>query len=122
MVIANGYYHRKKACYICLFLNFFLIINRSISARPGPTVTFKCLYNAVILSRFTFCLYCRVEVASVVSGSVNDVSSTLLVFGVIIIIFILNKWNGFFINKSRIIHLIFSEHFPFLAVLNKHKK
>ena len=34
------------------------------------------------LSRFTFCLNCRVDVASVASGSLNDVLSTLLVFGV----------------------------------------
>ena len=59
---------------------FFLIINRS--ARPGSHVTFKRLNNAVILSCFTFCLNCRVDVASVVSGSVNDVSATRLVFGV----------------------------------------
>ena len=64
-----------------VFENFF-IINRSISARPGSRVTFKCLYNAVILSSLTFCLNSKVDVASVPSGSVNDVLSTLLVFGV----------------------------------------
>ena len=73
----------KKASQCCLFLNFFLIINRSLSARPGSPVTLKCLFNAVILSRFSFCLNCRVDVALVVSGSVNDVSSTLLVSGVL---------------------------------------
>ena len=57
-------------------ISFF--INRFISARSGSPVTFKCLYNAVILSRFTFCLNCRVDVASVASGSMNDVSSTCL--------------------------------------------
>ena len=54
------------------------VINRFISARSGSPVTFKCLYNAVILSRFTFCLNCRVDVASVASGFMNDVSSTCL--------------------------------------------
>ena len=54
-----------------------------MSARPGSPVTFKCLYNAVNLSCFTFCLNCRVDVASVVSGSMNDVSCVLLVFGVL---------------------------------------
>ena len=53
-----------------------------MSARPGSSVTFKCLYNAVTLSRFTFYLNCRFDVASVESGSVNDVSCTLLVSGV----------------------------------------
>ena len=40
---------------------------------------------------------------------------------VIIIIFVLNQWNGFFINKSRVINFIFSVHFSFLVALNKHK-
>ena len=70
---------KKTGSLYCLFF----IINRFMLARPGSPVRFKCLYNAVILSRFTFCLNCRVDVASVVSGSVNDVSSTLLVFGVL---------------------------------------
>ena len=40
----------------------------------------------------------------------------------IIIISVLNQWNGFFLNKSRVIHaFIFSVHFPFLVVLNKRK-
>ena len=43
---------------------------------------FRCLYNAASLCRFTFCFNRKVDVASVVSASVNDVSSTLLVFGV----------------------------------------
>ena len=62
---------------------FFLIINRSILAKSGSSVTFRCLYNAVSLSRFTFCLNCKVDVAPVISGSVNDISSTLLVSGVL---------------------------------------
>ena len=33
----------------------------------------------------------------------------------------MNQWNVFFINKSGIIHFIFSDHFPFLIVLNKRK-
>ena len=45
-------------------------------------LTLKCLYNAASLSRFTLCFNRKVDVASVVSGYVNDVSSTLLVFGV----------------------------------------
>ena len=60
----------------------FFIINRSISARPGSRVTFKCLYNAVILSSLTFCLNSKADVTPVASGSMNDVLSTLLVFGV----------------------------------------
>ena len=62
---------------------FFLIINWSILAKSGSSVTFRCLYNAVSLSRFTFCLNCKVDVAPVISGSVNDISSTLLVSGVL---------------------------------------
>ena len=62
---------------------FFLVISWSISAWPGSPVTFMCLNNAVILSRFTFCLNCRVDVASVVSGSMNNFSSTLFVSGVL---------------------------------------
>ena len=54
-----------------------------MSARPGSPVTFKCLCNAVTLSRFAFCLNCRVDVPSVLSGFVNNVLSTLLVFGVL---------------------------------------
>ena len=71
----------KKQDSVTCFLIFF-IINRSMSARPGSPVTFKCLYNAVTLFRFTFYLNCRFDVASVESGSVNDVSCTLLVSGV----------------------------------------
>ena len=54
-------------------VELFLIINQSISSRPVSPAAFKCLYNAVILSRFTFCLNCMVDVALVLSGSVNDV-------------------------------------------------
>ena len=39
----------------------------------------------------------------------------------VIIIFILNQWNGFFIKKPRVINFIFSDHFPFLVLLNKRK-
>ena len=46
-------------------------MNRSISARPGSPATFKCLYNALILPRFTFRLNCRVDVASLVSSSLS---------------------------------------------------
>ena len=63
--------------------DFFLIINRSSLARTGSPVTFKYLYNAVILSSFTFCLNCRVDVAPEVSGTVNDTSPILLVSGVL---------------------------------------
>ena len=43
---------------------------------------FKCLYNVAGLSPFTFWFNRKVDVASVMEGSINDVSSTLLVFGV----------------------------------------
>ena len=33
----------------------------------------------------------------------------------------MNHWNGSFINKYKVIHFIFSDHFSFLVVLNKHK-
>ena len=61
---------------------FSLILNRSKSARPGLPVTPKYLYNETVLSHFSFHLSLSVNVASVESGTVNDVSSTLLVFGV----------------------------------------
>ena len=57
-------------------------LNRSRLIKSRLPVTFKCLYNAPSLSRFTFCFSRKVDVASVVSGSVNDVSSTLLASGV----------------------------------------
>ena len=46
---------------------------------------FKCLYNAASLSRFTFYLNRKVDVVSfsVEPSNVNEVSSTLLVFGVL---------------------------------------
>ena len=67
----------KKSKSALPVLDIFLIINRSISARPVSPVTFKCLYNAVSLSHFTFCLNCKVDVASMISGSVNDLTSIL---------------------------------------------
>ena len=65
------------------FLGSVASLNRSRLIKSRLPVTFKCLYNAVSLSRFVFCFNRRVDVASVVSGSVNDVSSTLFVFGVL---------------------------------------
>ena len=56
---------RKSKSVLPVF-EFFLIMNRSILARLGSPVTFKYLYNAVSLSRFTFCYNCRVDVTSVV--------------------------------------------------------
>ena len=64
------------------FLASLVGLNRSRSIKSRLLVTFKCLYNAVSLSRFTFWFSRKVDVASVVAGSVNDASSTLLVFGV----------------------------------------
>ena len=84
-------------------------LNQFKSIKSVSPVTFKCMYNAVSLSSFTFYLKCRFDVASVVSGFTNDVSSTLLVFWCILIIkiFILtNYWDSFFIKESTIIHLI----------------
>ena len=54
---------------------------RSIKSRLP--VTFKCLYNAASLPRFTFWFSRKVDVTSVVASSINDVSSILLVFGVL---------------------------------------
>ena len=69
---------------IFFFFFFFFILNRSRSAKPGWPVTPKYLYNETILSRFNLCLKPKVDVASVVAGSVNDVSaSILLVSGVL---------------------------------------
>ena len=52
-------------------------INRSRSIRSRVAVT-----NAASLSRFTFQFNGRVDVVSVVAGSVDDILSSLLVFGV----------------------------------------
>ena len=57
-------------------------LNRSSSIRSILPIMFKCLYNAASLPHFTFWFNDKVDVASVVSGSINDVSSTMLVFGV----------------------------------------
>ena len=79
-----------------------------MSAKLGSPVTLKYLYNETILSRFSLCLNRSVDVVSVVSGTVNDVSSILPVFGVIIKIFfiLMNQWNIFFINERRVIHFV----------------
>ena len=60
------------------FFFFFLILNWSRSTRPGSLVAPRYLYNGTILSRFSICFRREVEVASEASGTVNDVSSTLL--------------------------------------------
>ena len=73
---------RKNNSLLPVF-EVFLIVNRSKSARPGSPVTFKYLYNEIILSRLSFCLSRSVDVVSMVSGSMNDVSPTLLVSGVL---------------------------------------
>ena len=65
------------------FFFFVLIINRSSLARFGSPVTSRYLYYALFVSSFTFCLNCRVDVASVEVGSVNDVLPILLVSGVL---------------------------------------
>ena len=52
-------------------------------------VTSKYLFNETILSRFSFCLRRKIDVTSVESGPMNDVSSTLLVPGVHCILTIL---------------------------------
>ena len=69
----------RKSNSILPVFEFFLIINLSRSARPGSPVTSRYLYNETILSRFSFCLKRKVDVPSVVSGRMNDISSTLLV-------------------------------------------
>ena len=57
----------KQSKSVLPVFEFFLIINLSISSRPGSPVKVKCLYNEVILSGFTLCLICRVDVASLTS-------------------------------------------------------
>ena len=73
----------RKINSILPAFKFFLIVNQSKCAKPGSPVTLRYLYNETILSRFSFCLKRKVDVTSVVSGTVNDVSSTLLVPGVL---------------------------------------
>ena len=53
-------------------------LNRPKLIRSRLPVTFKCLYNAASLSSFTFGVSRKVDVASVVVGSINDVSSILI--------------------------------------------
>ena len=65
------------------FFRSFVTLNRFKSIKSGLPVKFRCLYNALSLSRFTFCLNRRIDVASVVLGAANDVSSILLVLGVL---------------------------------------
>ena len=59
-------------------------LNRPRSIRSILPVMFKCLYNAASLYRFTSWFNCKVDVAFVAAGYMNDVSSTLLVFGVLL--------------------------------------
>ena len=73
----------RKSNPILPVFDFSLILNRSKSARPGLPVTPRYLYNETVLSRFSFHFSLSVSVASAESGTVNDVSSTLLVFGVL---------------------------------------
>ena len=64
------------------FLGPVISLDRSRLIKSALPVAFKCLYNAASLSRFSFRFSRKVDVASAVPGYVNDVSSTLLVFGV----------------------------------------
>ena len=73
-----GVYRQKKSCFL-----FFLSKNRSMLARSGSVVTFKCLYNAASLSRFTFRFSPKTDVVSVVPESVNAVSCVMHVFNVL---------------------------------------
>ena len=61
------------------FFGSLVSLSRPRSIKSRLPVTFKCLYNAAGLSRFTFWFNCKVGVASAVAGSVNDFSSFLLV-------------------------------------------
>ena len=58
-------------------------LNRCRSIKSILIFTFKCLYNGASLSRFTSFFSRKVDFASVVAGSINDASSTLLVFGIL---------------------------------------
>ena len=100
----------------------FFSINRSISTRSGPPVTFKFLPNAVSLSRFIFCLNCKVcwfRDIKICKWCLILPARTRCI--AIIIIFVLNQLNGFTINKSKVIYFIFSVYFLFLVALNKYK-
>ena len=60
---------------------FFFANCRSI--KSILLVASKCLYNAASLSCFSSCVRRKVDVTSAASGTVNDASSILLVFGVL---------------------------------------
>ena len=63
----------------------YLKRSRFIQSQSRSSVTFKCLNNAARLSRFTFYLGRKVDVAclSVELGVVNVASSTLKVVGIL---------------------------------------
>ena len=82
VLLKESIYHLVKLEIVAPFLGTVVSLNRSKLIKSGLPVTFKCLYNAASLSRFTFSFNCKLDVASAVAGSVNDVSSTLLVVGV----------------------------------------
>ena len=106
VLLKEPIYHCCKTGKLAPFLGSVVSLNRSRLIKSRLLVTFKCLYNAASLSRFTFCFSRKVDVASVVYPA-------CIWCTVIIIIFVSNQCNGFFINKPRIIHFIFSDHFLF---------
>ena len=59
----------RKSNSILPVSEFFLILNRSKSVRPGSPVAPRYPYNETILSRFSFCLRRSVDVASEASGT-----------------------------------------------------
>ena len=61
------------------FLGSVVSLKRLRLIRSGSSFASNCLYDAAALSRFTFCLSCKVDVAylSAEPGAVNVVSSTL---------------------------------------------
>ena len=65
------------------FLGSVVSLNLSRLIKSGLRAIFRCLYNAVSLSCFAFCLNRKVVSFSVEPRIVNDVSSNLLVFGVL---------------------------------------
>ena len=75
----------KKLETVAPFFGSVVSLNRSRLIRSKLPAAFKCLYNAASLSRFNFCLSRKADAVSffVESGIVNDVSFTLLVFGVL---------------------------------------
>ena len=85
VLLKEPIYHCCKTGKLAPFLGSVVSLNRSRLIKSRLLVTFKCLYNAASLSCFTFCFSRKADVAPffVEPGIVSDVSSNLLVFGIL---------------------------------------